>query len=187
MYSRPGLSNEYIRPAGSTGSYMLCCSLPCRRREWREYRHNWESLIAFWLRKGHSAGKPLPQLAIREDAKVFVPNWTKKLSFANKTQKLILTLQLYYSSPYFCSKVMIFKNGRFEGDIIFRHLKVPLFKPSLLWCLSITYGTHWHSSNKSRRNIWAIGGHWPSFIPPSSVRKIWWLTLKNLFVANITK
>ena len=37
--------------------------------------------IAFWLRKGHSAGKPLPQLAIQEDAKFFVQNWTKKLFF----------------------------------------------------------------------------------------------------------
>ena len=46
-----------------------------------------DAAIAFWLRKGHSAGKPLPQLAIREDAKFFVQNWTKKLFFANKDPK----------------------------------------------------------------------------------------------------
>ena len=46
-----------------------------------------DASIAFWLRKGHSAGKPLPQLAIREDAKFFVQNWTKKLFFANKDPK----------------------------------------------------------------------------------------------------
>ena len=45
MYSRPGLSGEYIRPTGSGGSSMLCCSLPCGRREWRELRHKWTSLI----------------------------------------------------------------------------------------------------------------------------------------------
>ena len=32
-------------------------------------------------------GKPLPQLAIREDANFFVQNWTKKLFFANKDPK----------------------------------------------------------------------------------------------------
>ena len=26
---------------------MLCCSLPCGRREWRVFRHNWTSLIGF--------------------------------------------------------------------------------------------------------------------------------------------
>ena len=41
----------------------------------------------FWLRKVHSAGKPLPQLAIREDAKFFVQNWTKKLFFGSKDPK----------------------------------------------------------------------------------------------------
>ena len=46
-----------------------------------------DASIAFWLRKGHSAGKPLSQLAIREDAKFFVQNWTKKLFFANKDPK----------------------------------------------------------------------------------------------------
>ena len=45
MYSRSALSSEYIRPAGSGGSSMLCCSLPCGRREWRVLRHNWTSLI----------------------------------------------------------------------------------------------------------------------------------------------
>ena len=45
MYSRSALSSEYIRPAGSGGSSMLCCSLPCGRREWRVLRHNWASLI----------------------------------------------------------------------------------------------------------------------------------------------
>ena len=45
MYSRPALSSEYKRPAGSAVSSMLCCSLPCRRWEWRELRHNWMSLI----------------------------------------------------------------------------------------------------------------------------------------------
>ena len=45
MYLRPALSSEYIRPARSAGSSMLCCSLPCGRREWRELRQNWESLI----------------------------------------------------------------------------------------------------------------------------------------------
>ena len=43
--------------------------------------------LHFELRKGHSAGKPLPQLAIREDAKFFVQNWTKNLFFANKDPK----------------------------------------------------------------------------------------------------
>ena len=46
-----------------------------------------DASIAFWLRKGHSAGKPLPQLAIREDANFFVQSWTKKLFFANKDPK----------------------------------------------------------------------------------------------------
>ena len=46
-----------------------------------------DASIAFWLRKGHSPGKPLPQLAIREDAKFSVQNWTKKLFFANKDPK----------------------------------------------------------------------------------------------------
>ena len=45
MYSRSALSSEYIRPAGSGGSSMLCCSLPCGRREWRVLRHNCTSLI----------------------------------------------------------------------------------------------------------------------------------------------
>ena len=40
MYSRSALSSEYIRPAGSGGSSMLCSSLPCGRREWRVLRHN---------------------------------------------------------------------------------------------------------------------------------------------------
>ena len=43
--------------------------------------------LHFGCGKGHSAGKPLPQLAIREDAKCFVQNWTKKLFFANKDPK----------------------------------------------------------------------------------------------------
>ena len=43
--------------------------------------------IAFCLRKGHSAGKPLPQMVIREDAKIFVQNWTKKVFFAKKNPK----------------------------------------------------------------------------------------------------
>ena len=45
MYSRPAVGNEYIRPAGSAGCSMLCCSLPCGRREWRELRHNWKNFI----------------------------------------------------------------------------------------------------------------------------------------------
>ena len=45
MYSRPALSSEYIWPTGSAGCSMLCCSLPCGRREWRKLRHNWTSLI----------------------------------------------------------------------------------------------------------------------------------------------
>ena len=43
-----------------------------------------DASIAFWLRKGHSASKPLPQLAIREDAKFSVQNCAKKSFFANK-------------------------------------------------------------------------------------------------------
>ena len=42
------MSSEYKQltgSMGSAGSSMLCCSLPCRRREWRELRHNWTSLI----------------------------------------------------------------------------------------------------------------------------------------------
>ena len=46
-----------------------------------------DASIAFGLRKGNSTGKPLPQLAIREDATFFVQNWTKKLFFAHKDQK----------------------------------------------------------------------------------------------------
>ena len=49
--------------------------------------HRAMASIAFWLRKGHSAGKPLPQLAIREDANFFAQNWTKKLFIANKDPK----------------------------------------------------------------------------------------------------
>ena len=45
MYLRPALSSEYKRPTGSAGSSMLCCSLPCGRREWRDLRHNWTGLI----------------------------------------------------------------------------------------------------------------------------------------------
>ena len=45
MYSRSALTSEHIRPAGSGGSSMLCCSLPCGRREWCVLRHNWTSLI----------------------------------------------------------------------------------------------------------------------------------------------
>ena len=60
-----------------------------------------DASIAFWLRKDHSAGKPLPQLAIREDATFLVQNWTKKLFFLPiKTRKLILTLEWYYTSLY---------------------------------------------------------------------------------------
>ena len=44
MYSRPAVGSEHIQPAGSAGSSMPCCSLPCGRREWRELRH-WENLI----------------------------------------------------------------------------------------------------------------------------------------------
>ena len=43
MYSRPAVGSEYIRPAGSAGCSMLCCSLPCGRRERRELRHNWNN------------------------------------------------------------------------------------------------------------------------------------------------
>ena len=67
-----------------------------------------DTSIAFWLRKGHSAGKPLPQLVIREDANFFVQNWTKKLFFANKDSKLILTIEWYYRSMYCRSNAMIF-------------------------------------------------------------------------------
>ena len=45
MYSRPAVGSEYIRPAGSAGCSMLCCSLPCGRREWRELRHIWKNFI----------------------------------------------------------------------------------------------------------------------------------------------
>ena len=45
MYSRPAVGSECIRPAGSAGCSMLCCSLPCGRREWRELRHNWKNFI----------------------------------------------------------------------------------------------------------------------------------------------
>ena len=49
MYSRPAVGSEYIRPAGSAGCSMLCCSLPCGRREWRELRHNWNNFISPFL------------------------------------------------------------------------------------------------------------------------------------------
>ena len=52
--------------------------------QWRIRRFN----CILTAGKGHSAGKPLPQLAIREDAKIFVQNWTKKLFFANKDPKI---------------------------------------------------------------------------------------------------
>ena len=96
MYSRSALSSEYIRPAGSGGSSMLCCSLPCERREWRVLRHNWTSLIAFWLRKGHSAGKPewltggvaLPQPKSGRMQNFLFKIGQKKLFFANKDPKI---------------------------------------------------------------------------------------------------
>ena len=82
-----------------------------------------DASIAFWLRKGHSAGKPLPQLAIWEDAKFFVQNWTKKLFFANKDPKTNfddwMILQKHVLS-FKCND--FFKNDQFEGDIIFCHL-----------------------------------------------------------------
>ena len=74
-----------------------------------------DASIAFWLRKGHSAGKPLPQSAIREDAKFFVQNWTKKLFWRlNDTTEACIVVQMQW----------FFKNGQFEGDIIFCHLKM---------------------------------------------------------------
>ena len=46
-----------------------------------------------------------------------------------KTQKLILTLEWYFRSLYCRSNAMIFKkNGQFEGDIIFCHLKAAVLK-----------------------------------------------------------
>ena len=80
--------------------------------------------IAFWLRKGHSAGKPLPQFAIREDAKFFVQNWTKRLFFANKDPKTNFDAWMILQKPVLSFKYNdFFKNGQFEGDIIFCHLK----------------------------------------------------------------
>ena len=60
------------------GQPLFCLSFTWSRCR-NAYRDLWIMTIAFWLRKGHSAGKPLPQLAIREDAKFFVQNWTKKV------------------------------------------------------------------------------------------------------------
>ena len=84
----------------------------------------------FWLRKGLSPGKPLPQLAIREDANFFVQNWTKKLFLPIKTPKLILTLEWYYRSLIVVQMQWFLKNGEFEGDIIFCHLNVMAKSPN---------------------------------------------------------
>ena len=55
----------------------------------------------------------------------------KSIILPIKTQKLILTLEWYYRSLYCCSNAMIFKkNGQFEGDVIFCHLKC-----DLLWII----------------------------------------------------
>ena len=70
-----------------------------------------DASFAFWLRKGHSAGKPLFKIGQKS---YFLPM---------KTQKLILMLEWYYRSLYCRSKPMTFRNGQFEGDIIFCHLK----------------------------------------------------------------
>ena len=67
-----------------------------------------DASIAFWLWKGHSTGKPLPQLAIREDAKFFVQNWTKKLFFANKDPKTNFDAWIILQKP-----VLSFKSNDF--------------------------------------------------------------------------
>ena len=54
-------------------------------------------------------GKPLPQLAIREDAIFFFKIGQKSYFLPIKTQKLILTLEWYYRSLYCRSNAMIFK------------------------------------------------------------------------------
>ena len=96
-----------------------------------------DASIAFWLRKGHSAGKPLPQLAIREDAKFFVQNWTKKLFFANKDPKNNfddwMILQKHVLS-FKCND--FFLNGKFEGDVIFCHL-------SRTFTVDYSLGSNW--------------------------------------------
>ena len=83
-----------------------------------------DASIAFWLRKDHSAGKPLPQLAIREDATFFVQSWTKKLFFANKDPKANFDASMILQKPVlsFIGNAFL-KNGQFESDIIFCHFK----------------------------------------------------------------
>ena len=96
-----------------------------------------DASIAFWLRKGHSAGKPLPQLAIREDAKFFVQNWTKRLFFANKDPKNNFDAWMILQKPVLSFKCNdLKKKGQFEGDNIFCHLNY-LRKNAGHFCLAL--------------------------------------------------
>ena len=81
-----------------------------------------DASIAFWLRKGHSAAKPFPQLAIREDATFFVQNCTKKLFFATKDTKTNFDASMILQKPALLLKGNVFLNGQSEGGIIFCHL-----------------------------------------------------------------
>ena len=62
-------------------------------------------------------------LAIREDAKFFVQNWTKKLFLPIKTQKLIWRLNDTTEAYIVVQLQWFLLNGQFEGNIIFCHLK----------------------------------------------------------------
>ena len=64
--------------------YMVFC---------RQKIPNKDASIAFWLQKGHATGKPLSQLAIREDANFFVKIGQKSYFLPIKIQKLTLTLE----------------------------------------------------------------------------------------------
>ena len=87
--------------------------------QWRIRRFN--CILAVELRKGHSAGKPLPQLAIREDAICFSKLY-KKLFFANKDPKTDFDAWMILQKPALSFKCNdLKKNCQFEGDIIFCH------------------------------------------------------------------
>ena len=78
-----------------------------------------DASIAFGLRKGHSAGKPLPQLAIRGDATFYVQNWTKKVIFGNKDQKTNFDAGMIPQKPVLSLKGIFFiLNDQFEGDTL---------------------------------------------------------------------
>ena len=90
-----------------------------------------DASIAFWLRKVQSASKPLPQLAIREYAKFFVQNWTKKLFLANKDPKTNFNAWMILQKP-----VLSFKCNDFFK---MANLKAISFSATLIADWSVPY------------------------------------------------